>query len=319
MHGMVDRSQMNHEELTTSLRSRYPDAPLLTLGGVAKPVAILPAPKGQRSDVESAIGAYEPAGYERGTIGDRDRLSEILRQIEAAGRTLFDGTIAAMRRMHTGDRLALDWSPGSYFDQLASCEGDRVHDGTGDPMRDGSGRCAGIGVSTVMRVMTEDGPRVWLGRVSDQKATGAGRLHVMPAAMLEPSKPNTVSITDTVMREFAEELFGLHGDGDRWWVDTEPVKELRVMLDADSASLEFTGIAINLVNLRPEVCTLLRIDTPMWRQRWGDRLAMNWEFEGKLREVCFGDEATFAADLGEGVRALVPPAAGAIGLALARG
>lgn len=309
---------MNHEEMIAAVRARYAHAPLLTLGGVDQPVAIWTAPGEQRCDVDSAIGVYEPSDTERGTIGDRARLAAILERTEAAGRTLFDGTIAAMRRLHKGDLLALDWSPGLYFDQLASCESDAVHDGSCDPLVDGKGRCAGIGVSTVTRVATDDGPRVWLGCVSGQKPTHGGLLHVMPAAMLEPNSSGAVSITDTVLREFAEELFGLQGTGEQWWNDTEPIAELRAIFDDGDASLEFTGIAMNLVNLRPEVCTLLRIDTPTWCRRWRDRLAMNWEFEGALHDVRFEDEDEFANDLGDDIRALVPPAAGAIGLALAQ-
>lgn len=311
MHAMADGSHDRHEEL----RRRYADAPLLTLGGVAQPVAIWPAPTEQRADPDSVVGACEPSVA---VDGDREHLARLRERCGAAGRELYDGTIAAMRRLHTEGRLAIDWSPGSYFDQLATCETPVVHDAPGDPLRDGAGRCAGIGVSTVMRIATDDGHVVWLGRLSDRKATGGGAMHVMPSAMLEPEvhDANAVSIVDTVLREFAEELFDEHGTGERWWVDTQPVAELLALIERGDARLELTGVAMNLVNLRPEVCTLLRIDTHEWHARWAERVAMNWEFESAMRAVRFDDERTFADDLGSDLRALVPPAAGALGLAL---
>jgi len=57
------------------------------------------------------------------------------------------------------------------------------------------------------------------------------------------------------------------GDGR---IDTEAIyhrREARLltgMLESGAARLLYTGIAVNLLALRPEICTLLVIDDPSW-------------------------------------------------------
>jgi hypothetical protein len=89
-------------------------------------------------------------------------------------------------------------------------------------------------------------------------------------------------VAATVMREFVEELYGVEeletGDGR---VDPEAIyhrREARLlsdMLGAGDAALLYSGVAVNLLALRPEICTVLIIDDPRW-----------WEQEcGELR-IC---------------------------------
>lgn len=77
------------------------------------------------------------------------------------------------------------------------------------------------------------------------------------------------SMADTVMREFVEELYGVEeletGDGR---VDPEAIyrrREARLlsdMLRSGDAALLYSGVAVNLLALRPEICTVLIIDDP---------------------------------------------------------
>lgn len=94
-----------------------------------------------------------------------------------------------------------------------------------------------------------------------------------------------------VLREFGEELFDIEElERDRgyvafeWFYEAPPVKELRDLLATGEAQLLLTGVAVNLLNLRPEVCTLLLILTPEWYRvhskdiKSRGLLCDNWEF-----------------------------------------
>jgi hypothetical protein len=82
------------------------------------------------------------------------------------------------------------------------------------------------------------------------------------------------SVSATVMREFVEELYGVEeletGDGR---VDPHAIyrrREARLitdMLEAGDAALLYSGVAVNLLALRPEICTVLIIDDPGWYER----------------------------------------------------
>ena len=76
------------------------------------------------------------------------------------------------------------------------------------------------------------------------------------------------------MREFVEELYGVQeletGDG---LVDPQAIyrrpeaRLLSDMLKGGGATLLYTGVAVNLLALRHEICTVLIIDDPSWYER----------------------------------------------------
>jgi len=82
------------------------------------------------------------------------------------------------------------------------------------------------------------------------------------------------SVLATVVREFVEELYGVEeletGDGR---VDPQAIyrrREARLlsdMLEHGSAALLYTGVGVNLLALRHEVCTVLLIDDSGWYER----------------------------------------------------
>jgi hypothetical protein len=82
------------------------------------------------------------------------------------------------------------------------------------------------------------------------------------------------SVSETVMREFVDELYGVEeletGDGR---IDPQAIyrrREVRLlsgMLRTGDAALLYSGVAGNLLALRPEICTVLIIDDPRWYER----------------------------------------------------
>jgi len=174
-------------------------------------------------------------------------------------RRSFNGPVYAMRRLHPGPRLRIDCRPGWYFDSLATCERLELegrYSRCSIPERrslDACSRTAGIGISTV--VAWPDGG-VWRALAAPLKARSmpqrAGLLHVVPSGMFAPP----YSVAENVRRELEEEL-GLRLDPRR---------------------LRLTGIAVHVLNQRPEICTALLL-----RRRPGVR--WNDEFSPRPVEV----------------------------------
>ena len=158
-----------------------------------------------------------------------------------------------------------------------------LHERVADPVTDGGHRSSAIGVSTltVVRVRRTgfDGYKMFISPRSIRVATSRRRYHVIPSGMFQPfiaddsgaSMRSQFSVHATVLREFVEELYGVEeletGDGR---IDSDAIyhrreaKLLTGMLESGTARLLYTGIAVNLLALRPEICTLLVIDDPDW-------------------------------------------------------
>jgi transcriptional regulator with XRE-family HTH domain len=161
-----------------------------------------------------------------------------------------------------------------------------LHERVRDPVMDGRYRSAALGVSTLtivrVRNRTFDGYKMFLSPRSCTVATQRRRYHVVPSGMFQPFIPSEspdllqsqFSVFATVAREFVEELYGVQeletGDGR---VDPQAIyrrREARLlsdMLKSGGAALLYTGVAVNLLALRHEVCTVLVIDDPGWYER----------------------------------------------------
>ena len=104
-----------------------------------------------------------------------------------------------------------------------------LHERVPDPVADGRHRSAAIGVSTltIVRVRNRsfDGYKMCLSPRSVTVATQRRRYHVVPSGMFQPFIPGEsadllqeqFSVAATAIREFVEELYGVHeletGDG----------------------------------------------------------------------------------------------------------
>ncbi len=202
------------------------------LFGVEVPAALYPAPRPQWDDPESVLGSLE---------GELARPAPLAPCFAASG--LYNGRLYAMRRIRLRPRLAIDCRPGWYFDSINTCElleAEGRFDRRPPPRRlwrDGTGRTAGIGISTVV-AWRESGQ--WLalaGRIRPKSMPRReGLLHVAPSGMFAPPW----SVAANVSRELKEETG----------------------LELPPGALRLTGVAVNLRNLRPEICTLLVVHGP---------------------------------------------------------
>jgi hypothetical protein len=179
-----------------------------------------------------------------------------------------------------------------------------LHEHVRDPVVDCRCRSAALGVSTltIVRVRTRDfdGYKLFLSPRSITVATQRRRYHVVPSGMFQPFVPaeaedslrGQFSVYASVMREFVEELYGVEeletGDGR---VDPDAIyhrREARLlgrMLDAGDAALLYTGVAVNLLALRPEICTVLIVHDPAWWEQECGELRLCDEYMQQCEQV----------------------------------
>lgn len=174
---------------------------------------------------------------------------------------------------------------------------DSIDLAAGNPLIRGFGRAAGVGIAAVMVCIYQDpdGTRrldALVGRRSKSVGTYPETWHVVPAGMFNwrfgPTDPNgresrpwgsyeADDLLRSVLTEYAEETHdyrALETNRDRRVLESVDVVQELVRV----ARIEVTGIAIDLANLRPEVCVLMFIEDPGWaaRQPW----KLNYEYTG---------------------------------------
>jgi hypothetical protein len=154
----------------------------------------------------------------------------------------------------------------------------RLHKNVNDPLRNGDGRAAGIGVSCLLVFDTDRGAQFLLqtrGKLS--QALRRGMMHTVPAGMMQAPFEDVdteCSILHCFLWEYYEELFGakdprpnkerMHA---KWFYSKPEVQEILQFLQSGMAKMYFTGVAIDLLNLRPEVLLLLHIKDTSWFRR----------------------------------------------------
>jgi len=235
----------------------------------------------------------------------------------------------AMRKIDSGtDRLALQCYRGTYFDAIdsseslewellsaipalkSSMEGDltsfdrtlslrkALHRDVSDPVMSGDGRCAGIGISTLIAYQDDDELKLMLKkRSSTTVASHPGGIHVIPSGMFQQFSDEVdkeFSIVHTVLREYLEEVFNVpesdyFGAPAQSFYGDSRIEYLLSLIDDGKAGLYLSGIAVNLLTLRPEVCTLLWIRDEAWWQHHSrdsprtEHIHINKEFESAYR------------------------------------
>jgi hypothetical protein len=197
-----------------------------------------------------------------------------------------------------------------------------------------------IATSTLLVVCGDDGKyRLVFQKRSANTAAHAGLFHVIPAAMFQPAIrfPKPLPNCDSapleeaapewdwrfnVIREYGEELFSEELDATQIDSRTPRTLAMATALADGRASLHATGLVVNLLNLRPEICTVLIIRDASWWKEQTKSLVPNWEYEtgsaqpGQiLKEFSLTNvEAEFLALCGASPGAWVPPGLAAVWL-----
>lgn len=290
---MPDEAQ-RYRNMTDYL-SRLYRAELFKRHGVAHPVVVLPPGDAQRADVDGILGRM-PTQH---TTPDDFALYNhaLLQSLRNSKRKLYNGTTFALKHIRRrGDELKIEAVLGSYFDMLATCitledelraaadkRAIRVP-GRTQLHRDvpaeavilsGKGRSAAIGGNVLVIYRRDDAYHAMLMRRNPQAGIDPDRFHVMPAFIFQPQSPQVQaaewSLRYHIEREYLEELFGLpeteHAHDPHYFAAHPALQDLHTMLADGRALLHLTGIAINLLTLRPEICFLLLIHDAEWFTR----------------------------------------------------
>ncbi|MFD0683055.1 hypothetical protein [Actinomadura fibrosa] len=225
------------------------------------------------------------------------------------------------------------------------------------PVETGRFRAAALShATTVMLATGQGGYDILLPARSEDVNTHPGFRHVAPSGILAPFNARAVaeertrraefSVWRNFCREWVEELFAAD-EYEGWELEdvTEPpdpaltpeIARLERAVDPRDArragDLYYTGVSVNLLTLRPEICLLLVIDDPGWLGREIDEaravgrpVKLGWEYaDGGIDQpwlrpghrIRLGPDLRPAAGWTPSPTELVPNAAAAIWLALA--
>jgi hypothetical protein len=264
--------------------------------GVVYPTVVFPPSDAQEDDPDSVLSSQVPhiiKSQDAFAFYDQPHLGNLQQS-----RLTTDGLSYILDEL-TEEPLSVSANLGHYFDMLATCDaldqelrayarGERndlphrerlyAQIPPENTLNSGAGRCAILGGATLI-VFNHDGVyKAMIAQRSSKLAVGAGLFHVMPAYVLQPhlNPPYDAewSIQRQVLREFGEELFGMpeYADwespvGATYFYDFPAVADLRVMLQDGRARLQLTGLAMNLMSLRMEICSTLIIHDANWYPR----------------------------------------------------
>lgn len=174
-----------------------------------------------------------------------------------------------------------------------------LHDQVDDPVIDGRHRDGAVSHATVIMLANTTGTYdLFLTRRTGDVATHPYFSHVCPSGIFSPHSNDPAgdrrefSVVRNFYREFSEEMYNKpehERPPNDWDEDPDPEKEPEVqrliqLIDVGDATLSYTGVSINLLTLRPEICLLLRIEDPEWLDRErkilppARGLRLNWEY-----------------------------------------
>lgn len=293
----------------------------------------------ERHDIQHPIVFFEPAPFQRDDVDSvlgvppqntiqADHFAfynyGFLHTLQNSGRRLFNGRTFAYRRLRQRP-LRIEADYGQYFDMIATCGAleQEIKDAAAmrmirAPMRtqfhreispnqaltSGSGRSAAIGGAVLVVFHDGEQYRAIVSRRTGSHATDPQALHVLPAFIFQPvmdgDNPAEWSIRRHIYREWLEELFGMDESNGNHFDEHPALLDLQAMMQRGQASLHLTGIALSLLNLRPEICALLLIRDPDWWRRVHDenspyRLNTEAEASGKLVLVPIADDDALLA------------------------
>jgi hypothetical protein len=302
---------------------KYPDKKLLSVAGHDYPIAVFPANETQLLAPESVLGRpilrtrqpddrLLPGSAKYRALAHRLGLKSYDRPCFTMKRIRSDGTIniecelgSYLRALDTCDEFA--WELFLQHDRLSGTTREdfaafdrllpfrsRLHSEVLDPVCDGSLRSAAVAISTLLAFHDERDIVFLVKRRSTTVAVHAGMVHVLPSFMFQPATgdlENEFSVIHNLYREYLEELFNRpeleapEGDWQYFYGDPNLTYLLRLIADG-VAQVYLTGVAVNLLNLRPEICLLLYIKDPGWYRHHrrneiaGQRFQFNDEWMG---------------------------------------
>jgi hypothetical protein len=154
-----------------------------------------------------------------------------------------------------------------------------------DPTTDGGGRCAAITVSTLFVYSgADENLYTILRRRSHSVMVSPGLFHIVPGGMFEAWNNEPWSVVMNIWTELLEEVYDLPelmGTGENrsrhHVLGIPPIPLVRSLVREGKAELSVTGLTCNLLNLKPEICTVLYVRDSSLAVN-GPEMKLNWEF-----------------------------------------
>jgi len=311
------------------LAKLYSDYPVMKYNGMNFPNILFPAPKNQRYDLESVLDGLEIDREEYLNSLIQQGGQEYLKYLLNSSKPPWEDSTYRVLCYNLGEKLSLSCSLGTYFNMLKTCDvlefeilvefGKRypffedeidkfltnlklrnyLHS-ICDPIKDVRGRSVAISISTlIIYAKNNNEYQALLRERSSEVAVHQNLLHIIPSFMFQPvvrCYSEEYSIRHNIYREYLEEIFGrrdLDKPSEKLSHDffyEDPNLQYLIQLENEGkAKFLFTGISINLLNLRPEIHTLLLINDPEWILNQGrgrkigklqlSPISINWEFK----------------------------------------
>lgn len=313
----VQKSLLN-PSLYEFLKRKYSDETILERCGEIYPVAAYPAPDSQQGDPDSVLRRLTPRFPDDRDLTPKDGKYREL--IARSGRPLADRITFTMKNLwvEAGDKLGLDCELGSYFRALDTCDsleweilgeikshevsGDfdqrlqlrrETHEKVKNPLRSGLFRSASIGISTLIVYRDEDTFQLWIRKRSGTHvAIQPNLISVIPSFTFQPAThffEKEFSVIHNIFREYLEEIFSRPepGEGEvdwRYFYSDSRLQYLFHLMESGEAKLYLSGVVVNLLTLRPEICTVLLIRSSEWypHHAWASeagrfRLNLEWD------------------------------------------
>lgn len=154
----------------------------------------------------------------------------------------------------------------------------------------GRGRSAAIAISCLFAVFDGHDYRYFVRQRSSRLADGAGLHHIVPSMVFQPTgndpaDPASYSLKNTILREVAEELFNRE-EGDQNPLHYPEITDLKTLLHSGGADLTISGLAMDLLCLRPEILAVLVVHDPQWLARHASSLCFSrHEYEQTTAET----------------------------------
>ncbi len=309
---------LRNEHLLPYLRWKYSATdPLFERAGYTYPITVYRAPPSQRDDIESVlIRPVRAATQNNGLVVDSEYRQMIER---ASKPLMNLPTFTMRELVASPERLGMRCEMGRYFDMIDTCDdlewemlkqsstlrssGNRalqnfderltlrhtVHEMVQNPARDGAFRSVAVSLSCVIAFHHGGKCYLMIRKRSADVAVHPNLLHVVPSFMFQPTSDAVqdveYSIQHQIFREYLEEVFNRpdpkeEGENDpHYFEDDERLCYLQDLLAHGQARFYFTGVAVNLLSLRPEICTVLHITSEEWYARHNPPQApRKWEF-----------------------------------------
>ncbi len=322
----------------TAYLTKFYGADVFTRNGVKHPIVVYPPEPQQVDDIDSIMGTLTLDTPSDAPIYDYG----YLHTLQNSGRNVFNGITYSLHYLEQHP-LTLHGQMGRYYDMLATSGAlenelkqtletklirlplrSQMHRtvNVSQALWHGAGRSATIGGACLVVYNDSGTYRAILARRSNRNATDPNFYHVLPAFIFQPTHAEAVlsgwRISQHIYREYLEELFGAAEDntGDSEWIYAHPaVQDLQAMMQRGEASLHLTGITVNLLTLRPEICALLLIRDPEWWTRItapNSLTPLNTHSEtqdGFIERVPIASDEALLAALPSDLHTMMPPQA----------